>query len=65
MWKLICKTASLLGKALENGNKRVQIPFDPRGIVEMYFCNDVAKDCMLGNYNACQSHGLPETDFIR
>ena len=44
--------------------KRVQIPTDPRGIVEWYSCDDQAKDCMLGNCDACQSHGLSETDFI-
>ena len=27
-------------------------------------CNDDAKDCMMGNCGAFQSHGLSETDFI-
>ena len=44
--------------------KGVQIPTDPRGIVEWYSCDDQAKDCILGNCDACQSHGLSETDFI-
>ena len=44
--------------------KRVQIPTDTRGIAEWYSCDDQAKDCMLGNCHACQSHGLSETDFI-
>ena len=29
----ICENASFLGKGLDNGSKRVQIPTDPRGIV--------------------------------
>ena len=60
----ICENASLLGKGLDNGTKSVQIPIDPRGIVERYSCDDEAKDCMLGNCDACQSYGLSETDFI-
>ena len=54
----------MLGKGLDNGSKRVQIPTDPRGIVERYSCDDETKDCMLSNCDACQSHGLSETDFI-
>ena len=34
--------------------KRVQIPTDPRGIVEWYSCDDQAKDCMLVNCDTCQ-----------
>ena len=60
----ICENASFLVKGLDNGSKRVQIPTDPRGIAERYSCHDEAKDCTLGNCNACQSHGLSETDFI-
>ena len=60
----ICENASFLGKGLDNGSKRVQIPTDPRGIVERYSCDDEAKDCMLGNSDAFQSHGLSETDFL-
>ena len=59
-----CENAPWLGKVLDNGSKRVQITTDPRGIVERYSFDDEAKDCMLGNCDACQSHGLPETDFI-
>ena len=59
----ICENASLLGKGLDNGSKRVQIPTDSRGIVDRYSCDDEAKDCMLGNCDACQPHGLSETDF--
>ena len=33
-------------------------------VVLLYSCHDEAKDCMLGNCDGCQSHGLPETDFI-
>ena len=60
----ICENASFLGKGLDNGSKRVQIPTNLRGIVERYSCHDEAKDCMLDNCSACQSHGLSETDFI-
>ena len=60
----ICENASFSGMGLENGSKRVQILADPRDIVETYSCDDAAKDCMLGNCNACQSHGLSQTDFI-
>ena len=60
----ICENASLLGKGLDNGSKRVQISTDPRGIVERYSCDDEAKDCMFGNCNTCQLHGLSETDVI-
>ena len=52
----IYENASLLGKVLDNGSKRVQIPTYPRGIVETYSCDDEAKDCMLGNCDACQSN---------
>ena len=51
----ICENASLLGKGLDNRSKRVQIPTDPRGIAERYSCDDEAKHCMLGNWDACQS----------
>ena len=54
----------MLGKGLDNGSKIVEIPTDPCGIAERYSCDDEAKDCMLGNCNACQLHGLSETDFI-
>ena len=60
----ICENAYLLGKRLENGSKRVQKPTDSRGIFGKYSCDNAAKDCMLGNCDACQSHGLSETDFI-
>ena len=59
----ICENASFFGKGLENGNKRVQIPTDPRSIVETYSCYDAVKHCMLGNSNAFQSHGQSETDL--
>ena len=54
----------MLGKGLDNGSKIVEIPTDPCGIAERYSCDDEAKDCMLGNCNASQLHGLSETDFI-
>ena len=60
----ICENASLLGKALDNGSKKSTDTYDPRGIVEWYSCDDQAKYCMLGNCDACQSHGLSETEFI-
>ena len=59
----IFENASFFGKGLENGNKRVQIPTDPRSIVETYSCDDAVKHCMLGNSNAFRSHGQPETDL--
>ena len=42
----ICENASFFGKELENGSKRVQIPTDPRSIVETYSCDDAVKHCI-------------------
>ena len=50
----IYENTSLFGKGLDNGSKRVEIPTDPHGVVERYSCDDEAKDCMLGNCDACQ-----------
>ena len=54
----ICENASFFGKELENGSKRVQIPTDPRSIVETYSCDDAVKIAcwpipMLANYMFC------------
>ena len=64
LYEICVRNVSFLFKEPENVSKRVQIPTDPSDIVETYSCNDVVKGCMLGNCNACQSHGLSETDFI-
>ena len=59
----ICENASFLGKGLECGNQKVQIPTDPHSIVETHSCDDAVKHCMLDNSNDFQLHGLFETDL--
>ena len=39
----ICENASFFGKRIENGSKRVQIPTDPRSIVETPSNSTIAK----------------------
>ena len=57
------ENASFFGKGLESGNQNVQMPTNPRSIVETYSCDDAVKHCMLGNSNDFQLHGLSETDL--
>ena len=59
----ICENASFLGKGLESGSQKVQIPTDPHSIVETHSCDNAVKHCMLGNSNDFQLHGLSETDL--
>ena len=59
----ICENASFLGKGLDSGSQKVQIPNDPHSIVETYSCDDAVKHCILGNSNDFQLHGLSETDL--
>ena len=57
------ENASFFGKGLESGNQNVQMPTNPRSIVETYSCDDAVKHCMLGNSSAFQSHGLSQVDL--
>ena len=57
------ENASFLGKGLESGSQKVQMPTTPRSIVETYSCDDAVKHCMLGNSSAFQSHGLSQIDL--
>ena len=59
----ICENASFLGKGLQSGSQKVQIPTDPHIIVETYSCGNAVKHCILGNSNDFQLHGLSETDL--
>ena len=59
----ICENASFLGKGLQSGSQKVQIPTDTHIIVETYSCDDAVKHCILGNSNDFQLHGLSETDL--
>ena len=57
------ENASFLGKGLESGSQKVQMPTTPRSIVETYACDDAVKHCMLSNSSAFQSHGLSQVDL--
>ena len=59
LWKCV-----LVRKGIIKWNQKVQISTGLRGRVETYSSDDPANDCVLDNYNVCQSYGLSETEFI-
>ena len=58
----LCENAILISEGIEKAVK--QVPTTPRSIVEVYSCDDLNKECAMGECNECKVHDLVKSDFI-